>query len=207
MEADMIQANRFARAAVVPSFRHRPVRIETERLADVAAREALLDAAFGPLRALKTCERLREGRMPARGLALVARRGPRLVGTLRLWHVDAGAAAALLLGPLAVAAEERGAGVGAALMTEALSRAGGAGHGAVLLVGDAPYYRRFGFAPEFTQRLILPGPVERNRFLARELEPGALAGAAGPVRATGALALPGRRRAAARVAMPLVPAA
>ena len=52
----------------------------------------LLDAAFGPDRFEKTGERLREGRLPAAGLALVMKHGPLLVGTLRLWHVDAGGA-------------------------------------------------------------------------------------------------------------------
>ena len=65
----------------------RPVAIRRERRSDVAARESLLDAAFGPGRFAKTSERLREGRKPARGLAFVARRGGRLVGTLRLWPV------------------------------------------------------------------------------------------------------------------------
>jgi predicted N-acetyltransferase YhbS len=61
------------------------------------------------------------------------------------------------------------------------------GHGAVLLVGDAPYYTRFGFSAALTERLWLPGPYERERFLALELTAGALAGARGLVTATGAI--------------------
>ncbi len=112
--------------------------IRPETAADIPAREALLDAAFGPARHLKTCERLREGRLPA--FALVADDADgRLVGTVRLWHVAAGPRReALMLGPLAVDARTRGAGVGAALMHAALSRADAEGHAAVLLVGDAP---------------------------------------------------------------------
>jgi predicted N-acetyltransferase YhbS len=71
-------------------------------------------------------------------------------------------------------------------MREALKRAGQLGHKAVLLVGDAPYYERFGFSTEKTGSLWLPGPYERNRFLALELESGALHGARGLVSATGA---------------------
>lgn len=161
--------------------------IVDETPADVSAREALLDAAFGPARFLKTCERLREGRTPARGLALVARDDDGdLLATIRLWPIFAGGRrAALLLGPLAVAQEARSLGLGAAMIRESLARAGSLGHRAVLLVGDAPYYQRFGFERRFTENLTLPGPVERARFLGLELVAGALAGARGRVSAGG----------------------
>lgn len=161
--------------------------IRHETAADVAAREALLDLAFGPSRFEKTSERLREGRRPADGLALVAMDGEALVGTVRLWHVAAGPGRpALMLGPLAVAAEVRSLGLGSRLMREALTRAAVAGHRAVILVGDAPYYERFGFSSAKTGALRLPGPCERDRFLALELAAGALDGARGLVTATGA---------------------
>ena len=79
-----------------------PFVIRAERASDVAAREALLDACFGENRSLRTCQRLRDGRAPAEGLAFSAVRQGRLVGTLRLWHVSAGGIPALMLGPLAV---------------------------------------------------------------------------------------------------------
>jgi predicted N-acetyltransferase YhbS len=163
------------------------IRIDDEIPSDVAAREALLDRAFGDARFAKTSERLRVGRLPAEGLALAARdAGGRMVGTVRLWNVAAGLGRpALLLGPLAVDEAARGEGVGSGLMREALARAGALGHRAVLLVGDAPYYGRFGFAAGITAGLDLPGPVDRARFLGLELVPGALAGARGLVRATG----------------------
>jgi predicted N-acetyltransferase YhbS len=161
-----------------------------ERPDDAAAREALLDEAFGPARFLKTCERLRAGRMPARGLALVAEEEGRLVATMRLWSVHAGPGRpALLLGPLAVARSHRSLGLGAAMIEEGLARATARGHGAVILVGDAPYYARFGFDASTTQGLVMPGPVERERFLGLELTKGALAGASGRVIATGERAL------------------
>ena len=159
--------------------------VEDERPADAPAREALLDKAFGDERFAKTCQRLRDGRLPAEGLALVSRDGERIVGTLRCWTVEAGARPALLLGPLAVARSHRSMGVGSALMREALWRAATRGHRAVLLVGDAPYYARFGFEAALTRDLDLPGPVERERFLAFEIVPGALDGTKGMVRATG----------------------
>jgi predicted N-acetyltransferase YhbS len=162
------------------------VRIADESAADVASREALLDAAFGPARAAKTCERLREGRRPAKGLSLVAKHADALVGTLRLWHVEAGPGRpALLLGPLAVAASHRSQGLGTRLVCEALYRCVAVGHEAVLLVGDAPYYECFGFERRFAERLAMPGFVEKERFLGLELAHGALAGAAGRVIATG----------------------
>lgn len=163
-----------------------PIAIAEETADDVAAREKLLDDAFGPARFLKTCERLRTGRRPARGLALVAKAGDRLVATLRLWPVHAGIGRpALLLGPLAVARDCRSLGLGAALIEEGLARAKARNHRAVLLVGDAPYYARFGFDERFTRDLVLPGPVERERFLGLELTKGALEEASGRVTAMG----------------------
>jgi predicted N-acetyltransferase YhbS len=159
-----------------------PFAIRDEAPGDLAAREALLDDAFGPARFLKTCQRLRDGSAPAPGLALVATDCVGgLIGTLRLWPILAGGRAALLLGPLAVAAQARSLGVGGALIRESLARAADVGHRAVLLVGDAPYYARFGFERRFTERLTMPGPVERARFLGLELVDGALSGAQGRV--------------------------
>jgi predicted N-acetyltransferase YhbS len=161
-------------------------RIRQEIPADVAARERLLDEAFGPARREKTCERLRERRLPARGLSFVAEDAGQVVGTLRLWHVTAGPRRpALLLGPLAVATSHRALGIGARLMMSGLGRARLLGHESVLLVGDAPYYGRFGFEADLTRGLWLPGPVDRERFLGLELQAGSLAGAFGFVSATG----------------------
>lgn len=163
--------------------------ISLETAADVAQREALLDLAFGrAARLAKTSERLREGRKPAEGLAF-ASHGPdgRVVATLRLWHVTAGPGRpALLLGPLAVHPWFRDRGLGGALMNTAICEATRLGHGAILLVGDAPYYARFGFAPALTEGLWLPGAFDRSRFLGLELTPGALTGARGLVSPTGA---------------------
>src|ERR1700746_2289611 len=97
-----------------------PFAIRAERTSDVVAREALLDACFGDNRHTRTCQRLREGRAPAEGLAFLASARGRLVGSVRLWHVSAGGIPALILGPLAVASAYRKLGVGAALMEHAL---------------------------------------------------------------------------------------
>jgi len=171
---------------------------------DHLGRERLLDAAFGLARHEKTCQRLRDERLPADRLALTARQGAQLIGTVRLWNVLAGDRAALLLGPLAVAASHRRCGLGARLMHAALGRAQAAGHRAVLLVGDQDYYQRFGFDRALTEQLELPGPVERHRFLGLELDPGALAGAKGRVTAAGrrqsrSRYLSGRSRSAPKV--------
>ena len=110
----------------------------------------------------------------------------RLVGTVRLWHVSAGGIPALILGPLAVASAVRRLGVGAALMDHALAAARARGHRAVLLLGDAPYYARFGFSAEKARELALPGAFERERLLGLELIEGALDGAWGMIVPTGA---------------------
>lgn len=184
------------------------IRIIDEPPAAAAAVEALLDRAFGPGRRLKTAERLRDGRRPAPGLALAAlatgadrgadrpalatgadRGTDRLLGTLRLWPIRAaGGQPLLLLGPLAVDADAQGAGLGGRLVVAGLIRARRQGHGAVVLVGDAAYYRRFGFTPQPTRALDLPGPVDRRRFLGLDLVPGTLARASGLLTADGAAA-------------------
>jgi predicted N-acetyltransferase YhbS len=170
-----------------------PFVIRAERASDVVAREALLDACFGENRSLRTCQRLRDGRAPADGLALSAvrqqGRQARLVGTLRLWHVSAGGVPALMLGPLAVDDSCRKLGVGAALITRALAAAKARGHRAVILLGDAPYYARFGFSALKAAELSLPGPFERDRLLGLELSEGALDGAWGMIAPTGASGL------------------
>lgn len=172
------------------------IAIGLERPGDEVARELLLDRAFGRARFRKTCEKLRVGRLPARGLSLVARRlGGSVVGTVRLWHVEASGVPALMLGPLAVDAGYRRFGIGARLMEAAIDRARSLGHAAILLIGDVPFYDRFGFARRHTLALRMPGPIEDDRFLGLELKPGALAEASGLVKATGSLAPPSRRQA------------
>jgi predicted N-acetyltransferase YhbS len=163
------------------------VRPEIE--ADAGPRERLLDRAFGKARARKTSQRMRDGRLAADGLAFSAvNKAGRVIGTVRLWNVVAGSAGpALLLGPLAVDSAYRGRGLGRDLMQAAIAGALSAGHHAILLVGDALYYSRFGFKPDAVHDLHLPGPVDRARFLGLELVPGALDGAEGLVMASGAL--------------------
>src|SRR4051812_872146 len=162
------------------------VTIRHERRKDVLAREALLDRVWGDARFAKTAERLREDRLPAEHLSFVAADHGCVVGTVRLWHVSAGVARpALLLGPLAVDDAWRGLGIGAALMERATEAAQQEGHRALLLVGNAPYYDRFGFSAEKTGGLWVPGSYEKHRLLARELVPGALHDARGLISATG----------------------
>jgi predicted N-acetyltransferase YhbS len=158
--------------------------IRHEKPSDIAARDALLDLAYGPARFGKTSELLRTGREAARGLSFVAVEDGRTVGTVRLWTVLVGAdRPALLLGPLAVHPHSRNRGIGSALVRHALEAARRLGHRAVLLVGDAAYYGRFGFSAELTGKLWMPGPYQPHRLLGLELRPAALQGARGLIKA------------------------
>jgi predicted N-acetyltransferase YhbS len=168
--------------------------IAHETPADSSAREALLDRVMGEGRKRKSSEKLRRKRVPAYGTALVARDdNGAMIGTVRLWHISAGKKAggedvhALLLGPLAVEDAYAGRGVGSGLMRQAIRNAQTLGHKAILLVGDPDYYSRFGFVAAKTSALAMPGPVERHRFLALELEENYLDGASGVLTATGKL--------------------
>ncbi|WP_420478158.1 GNAT family N-acetyltransferase [Brevundimonas sp. FT23028] len=135
-----------------------PVRIDAERPADAASVEALVMAAFGPGRFAKTAERIREHAAVAAGF--VAREDGRVIGAVRLWSITVGDRPALFLGPITVSADSRRSGLGADLVQACVDHAGETG---ILLVGDAPYFGRFGFrhAPEAR----LQGPVDRRRVL------------------------------------------
>ena len=160
--------------------------ITAENVADVAARETLLDRAMGQAQAQIVGEAAprpqavgRAGLCGARRGWAHGRHGP-AVGRGRRF-----VAPPLLLGPLAVDPALKNAGIGAALMRHAIAEARRLGHRAILLVGDAPYYGRFGFSAEKTGSLAMPGPYERHRLLALELQQGALDGACGVITAAG----------------------
>jgi predicted N-acetyltransferase YhbS len=136
--------------------------LETETDADAVAR--LVDAAFGPGRWAKTAERLREHNRPLIGLSLVAREDGRVTGSVRLWPVTIGDTPAAFLGPIAVEDAGRRRGLGARLVERACAEAQAQGLAAVLLVGDEPYFGRFGFAH---CKARLPGPVDQRRVLIR----------------------------------------
>ena len=161
------------------------VTIRAEISSDIAPREALLNQAFGQKRFRKTSEKLRTNRVPALAFSAVDDKG-KLIGTVRLWNIIAGSAgSSLLLGPLAVDCGHQKNGIGHALMEQAIFASRDLGADSILLVGDEPYYRRFGFSAALARSLHLPGPVERNRFLGLELEPQALDDAEGLVAASG----------------------
>jgi predicted N-acetyltransferase YhbS len=127
---------------------------------------------------------VREGVPPVAPLSLCAALNGKLFGGIRFTAIRIGAERnAALLGPLVVDPAEKGKGIGRALVQEGLMRARAEGFALVLLVGDMPYYGRFGFQPVPFGQITLPGPVDPARLLAVELVPGTLAGAAGQVKA------------------------
>ncbi len=155
--------------------------IRPETTSDAAAIERLHQRTFGPGRYARTAFRLREGVGVRADLSFTALVGTLIVGSVRVTPARAGGLPAVVLGPLTVDPAFEGRGIGAALMQASLAVARGAGDALVLLVGDAPYYARFGFARVPPGALTLPGPVDPMRFLALELTEGALARAHGAV--------------------------
>ncbi len=133
--------------------------------------EALLDLCFAPGREALSSYRLRDGVPPVPGLSVVARdESGILAGAIRYWPVAVGGAPVLLLGPIAVHPTHQGEGLGGYMMRGSLAVARGAGWHRVMLVGDAPYYGRFGF-----HRLAdvhMPPPTNPDRVLGLELIPG-----------------------------------
>ncbi len=155
--------------------------IRPERPSDAAAIAQLHERAFGPGRFARTAFRLREGARETPDLCFTALVGTLLVASIRLSPLRIGPEPALLLGPLAVEPAFEGRGIGAALIERALGEARAGGHGLVILVGDEPYYGRFGFRRQEPGRLVLPAPVDPARLLVAELVPGAAERAAGRV--------------------------
>lgn len=136
--------------------------------------EGLLDRAFGPGRFAKVSERVREFADFAQDLSFCAVEGDAVVGVVRMWRVNAGDQPVVFLGPLAVEATERRAGLGAMLVERACEAARDVGEAAVVLVGDLPYFERVGF--EVAPGVRLPGPVDAKRVLSRSFQDVALVG-------------------------------
>ncbi len=149
---------------------------------DLPAIERMDARAFGPGRFARTAYRLREQGQPDFALSYVARVATFLVGANRITPVACGDTPLLLLGPLTVDPDFRSRGIGAALPNRSLDTARAAGHGGVILVGDEPYYARFGFKRVPQGKLTLPGPFNPQRLLAYELIEGYLANLKGLIR-------------------------
>lgn len=156
--------------------------IRAEERRDAAAVEALVAQSFGPGRYAKSAWRLREGVAAEEGLSFVAIEAGVLRGSVRFWPIAVGAEPALLLGPLAVESEQRGRGIGIALMNHGIDEARRRGHRAIVLVGDAPYYARVGFSPLPSGSVKFPGPVDPARILGLALVEGALGSLNGEMR-------------------------
>lgn len=152
-----------------------------ETKADTPEVEYLYDLVFAPGRQALSSYRLRDGVPPVPELCLVARgEEGALAGAIRYWPVQIGAIKALLLGPVAVHPTRQGEGVGGELIVESLERAELLGWKRVVLIGDAPYYRRFGF--EKLAGVVFPPPTNPERVLGRALIDGAFDGVTGEVR-------------------------
>lgn len=140
--------------------------------------EALYDLCFAPGREALSSYRLRDGVDPVAELSLVARDGDGiLAGAIRYWPVLVGSFDVLLLGPVAVHPTRQGEGLGGFLIRESLTLA--AGWERVLLIGDAPYYGRFGF--KLLEGVNMPPPTNPARVLGRDLTDGAWDGVRGDV--------------------------
>lgn len=135
--------------------------VRAEQVGDVETIERIVLEAFGPGRFAKTAERLREG--AGIEVGFVACLDGRALGSVRLWPIRVGETPCLFLGPIAVQRSERSEGLGAALVQACIDHARTNGSAGILLVGDAPYFGRFGFAR--IGGVSMPGPVDPARLL------------------------------------------
>jgi predicted N-acetyltransferase YhbS len=157
------------------------ITITPETEADALAIDRLHERTFGPGRFARTAFRIREAVAHRRDLSFTARIGTLLVGSVRLSPIRIGKTPAVLLGPLTVEPPFRARGIGRALIERALQDAREKGHGLVVLVGDEPYYGRFGFKGIPKGTVTMPGPVDPRRLLIAELKPGAAADVRGEI--------------------------
>lgn len=158
--------------------------LRQERPDDVWEVEALFDLCFVPGREALSSYRLRDGVPPIGALCLVARDDAEtLAGALRVWPVQVGAAPTLLVGPVAVHPTRQGEGLGRLMLETAVERARQRNWRRVMLVGDEPYYGRFGFSK--IQGVDMPPPTNPDRILGLELVPGAWTGVTGKVAKAG----------------------
>jgi predicted N-acetyltransferase YhbS len=158
------------------------ITILPETADDAQEIERLHERTFGPGRYAKSAYRLRERIGHQLELSFTARIGTLLVGSVRLSPIRVGESKALLLGPLTVEPPFRERGVGQALIERALAEARARSHRLVVLVGDEPYYGKFGFKPIPKGRAALPGPADPARLLVCELIGQAFDGVSGPIR-------------------------
>ena len=163
--------------------------IKPEPAVLAGAVERLYDDVFGPARFHKASYLFREGVAPVRELSWIALEGDRpgndrLVGAIRYWPILVGETghSALLLGPLAIAQDRAGKGIGRALMFKTLDLAAQLGHDLVLLVGDVDYYKRFGFVPATPHGFAMPGESRPDRLQVAPLKDDVLGRIAGEVR-------------------------
>ncbi len=140
------------------------------------------EEAFGPGRFARAAYKIREGGPHERQLSFVALRRGEVVASVRLTRIAAGEGRALLLGPLAVRPAHKNLGIGRKLVAVAVEAAKKAGAGAVLLVGDEPYYGPLGFRRIPRGQISMPRPVDLDRILVHELVEGSAAALRGEVR-------------------------
>ncbi|MFC3068640.1 GNAT family N-acetyltransferase [Phenylobacterium soli] len=145
--------------------------VSLQQAEDIPAADALIERAFGPGRFTKSSERVREFAEFAPDLSFVAWREGRLMGVVRQWRVRVGGTPVVFLGPIAVESDERSGGIGGLLVEAAVAAARAAGETAIVLVGDAPYFQRFGFSAALAKDVRLPGPVDQRRVLAVAFRP------------------------------------
>ncbi len=156
------------------------MRLEQEQPQDWWEVEALYDLCFAPGREALSSYRLRDGVAPVAALCRVARDPDGILGgVIRYWPVSVAGNPCLLLGPIAVHPTRQGEGLGGGLIRDSLARAEAGGWHRVILVGDAPYYGKFGF--KVLRDIAMPPPTNPERVLGLALRQGSWSGISGAV--------------------------
>lgn len=136
------------------------ISIRNERSTDATAVEAVIIAAFRSATHSSGTEQAIVRALRESGqfvISLVAEEESRLVGHVAVSPVTitSGAPGWYGLGPVSVAPEQQGKGIGTLLVTGALSRLRALGAAGCVVLGEPGYYSRFGFISE--PGLVLPG--------------------------------------------------
>jgi putative acetyltransferase len=159
------------------------MRIRSEETADLSGIRAVNLAAFETSAEADLVDALRGQGSPV--ISLIAEDGGAIVGHILFSPVMLGGHPGVRimgLGPMAVMPARQRQGIGSALVRDGLDACKHIGASAVVVVGHATYYPRFGFAPASRFGLSCQYDVPDDVFMATELDPRALTGVAGTVR-------------------------
>jgi putative acetyltransferase len=140
--------------------------LRSEQAEDIGSIRDVNNAAFGKTGEAELVEALRDSEAFIAELSIVALASERVVGHVLISKAHVGSDVILALAPVAVLPELQGQGIGSLLIREAIARAERMEEfPAIVLLGHAEYYPRFGFVPASRFGISAPFPVPDQSYM------------------------------------------